>query len=162
MNRIARKRGGSSISKSLGSFRGLTGATAALGIAAAATIAFSAPAHAANPNDGRPEGAVCSDKIDGDGAPAVACFLPKGDKVYINDKEKDGLRAVAQVWSDEVSGGPWECHDKNGSNNGWTVCNFNFPEGKWISISAVLRKGACGPQQGCNNKWGSWVNGTRS
>lgn len=108
----------------------LTAKALATGIAAVAlTFAMTTPAHAATTK-------FCNVNW---GQPGAGCFYSTGDKFKVQDYVSDGRRVVLK-W--KLINGPregrhGECHDKNGSGNGWTWCNYNFPEGSNCALTFV-------------------------
>jgi hypothetical protein len=67
-------------------------------------------------------------------AGAYACFKPYGDVLFIKDTRADGHAAVAE-WG--IVGNRWgSCVNTLGSGS-WGKCNKNFPEGKFLDLSAA-------------------------
>ncbi|MFE0873538.1 hypothetical protein ACFW4X_01410 [Streptomyces smyrnaeus] len=112
-------------------------------MAASAAVALtlaSSPAHAATTR-------FCNINW---GQPGAGCFYSTGDKFKVQDYVKDGRRVVLK-W--KLINGPrkgrhGECQDKNGAGNGWTWCNYNFPEGSNYAVyfGTVARNGAHGDE----------------
>jgi hypothetical protein len=63
---------------------------------------------------------------------ATADFSAYGDVFHVEDKAKDGRGAYVH-WSNPASGRSGNCDDINGSGNGPTTCNYNFPENTQIN-----------------------------
>lgn len=73
---------------------------------------------------------------DSSGYKAYGIFLSDGDHIRVDDVYADGKSAVV-VWND-----PHlierHCWDSNGSNNGYTDCNYNITEGAYVDYKVCL------------------------
>ncbi|MFJ6687088.1 hypothetical protein [Streptomyces werraensis] len=73
---------------------------------------------------------------DASGYKAYGIFLSYGDHIRVDDVYADGKSAVV-VWND-----PHlierHCWDSNGSNNGYTDCNYNIREGDYVDYRVCL------------------------
>ncbi|MFE1439209.1 hypothetical protein [Streptomyces sp. NPDC058739] len=74
------------------------------------------------------------------------CFDADGDKFVISDMVSDGRRLVVKWTAFDGSGRSGECHDADGANNGVTVCNYDFVEGRdhYVKFQGMTRNGARG------------------
>ncbi|MYQ80931.1 hypothetical protein GTW64_27820 [Streptomyces sp. SID4923] len=82
------------------------------------------------------------------------CFDPDNDSFLIADDVSDGRRAVVHWNAWDGSGREGECADTNGALNGWTVCDYDFIEGRtnYVAFQGMTRNGANG-----SNSDNSWV-----
>lgn len=70
-----------------------------------------------------------------------ACFQPKGDKFWVQDRRSDGLNVIMRA----VPTGNYQiirdCRNYHGKAAGWTACNFNMKENQHVSFSVLAYKG---------------------
>ncbi|NBE52203.1 hypothetical protein [Streptomyces boluensis] len=80
------------------------------------------------------------------------CFWSTGDKFGVADNAADGKRTVL-IWKTSY-GRSGECHDSNGTLNGYKYCDVNLWEGPHangkptiVTFSVAIRKGKNGKNE---------------
>ncbi|MFV2118636.1 hypothetical protein ACE14D_09360 [Streptomyces sp. Act-28] len=140
-----------------------TVAAAATGVTA--VLALAAPAQAAGRGDGvteaRPTGVgALADythcrHVYKDGVHSgTGCFQSSGDKFLMDDTRADGLRVVAEWYTDYGRAG--ECHMTSGSGGGWAACDYDMAENGYVKFRVTLRNGADGANQAATS-WSGWL-----
>ncbi|MFE3073580.1 hypothetical protein [Streptomyces sp. NPDC059247] len=86
---------------------------------------------------------------------ATVCFLHNGDKIQVTDTRSDGLRAIGQ-FRFNYDRPPGECQNPHGAGT-TAECNYDMREQGQISIRAVTRNGATGPNVN-ESGWSRWLN----
>ena len=73
------------------------------------------------------------------GRPGAGCFYSTGDKFKVQDYVSDGWRVVLKwkLVNGPQEGRTGECQDTNGSGNGWSTCNYDFPEGSNYALTFI-------------------------
>lgn len=122
----------------LAAVAGLTGA-----------LALSAPAQAAEADVqvAKPAGVsaladytLCATIYTNGTAAGKGCFSSYGDKFTMDDYKSDGLRVVAEWYTDYGRSG--ECHWSAGADGGQGVCNYDMREDGRINFRVAVRNGA--------------------
>lgn len=82
------------------------------------------------------------------------CFQSYGDKFVMDDYKADGLRVVAEWYTDYGRSG--ECHFTAGADGGQGVCNYDMREDGRINFRVVVRNGSDGANQAATS-WSGYV-----
>ncbi|MFI8349051.1 hypothetical protein [Streptomyces sp. NPDC085596] len=89
------------------------------------------------------------------GTAGYGCFYSDGDKFAVQDYIADGKRVI--LWWTLING-PQEgrsgsCTDADGAANGFTWCDYDFPEGSnyAVTFATTARDGANGKDEHPNN-----------
>lgn len=82
------------------------------------------------------------------------CFSSYGDKFTMDDYKADGLRVVAEWYTDYGRSG--ECHHTAGADGGQGVCNYNMREDGRINFRVAVRNGASATNSAATS-WSGYV-----
>ncbi|MGW2015688.1 hypothetical protein [Streptomyces sp. NPDC001927] len=115
-------------------------------------LALSAPAQAAQPAEtdiqvAQPADAsaaadytLCATIYTNGTAAGRGCFSSYGDKFTMDDYKADGLRVVAEWYTDYGRSG--ECHYTAGADANPGVCNYDMREDGKVNFRVAVRNGA--------------------
>lgn len=67
----------------------------------------------------------------------VGQLFMSNDNVRVSDGKADGYGLALILFPREHPS--LSCWDRNGSNNGWTTCDFEFPESAWTFTAKLCR-----------------------
>lgn len=85
------------------------------------------------------------------GTAGYGCFHSDGDKFSVLDYVKDGKRVVLSwtLLNGPQKGRSGECVDADGAGNGYTWCDYDFPEGSnyALTFATSAREGAHGTDE---------------
>ena len=70
-----------------------------------------------------------------------ACFQPKGDIFWVQDRRADGLNIVMRATPKGNFQIIRDCRDYKGKRAGWTACNFNMKENQTVNFNVIAYKG---------------------
>lgn len=70
-----------------------------------------------------------------------ACFQPKGDKFWVQDRRSDGLNIIMRANPKGNLQTIYDCRDYKGKAAGWTSCNFNLKENQRVAFNVLAYKG---------------------